>query len=684
MTSETMLSQWLATDERDAALEGKLETAELYRLVQSHLGLTIEPGAPIPGARHQTLRYVLAGEFRGDLKCAPPPSLATVPEATTQEQRRRVHDLAAALRNDHGDEYPAIADGIEAELELANADIDAAALGSVDTFRFEERRLLGHAATLVADGEHAAALEIVTERGRSFWVGREIGRMVQWEACRLMAELARRVRDVGSQMPKVGHDPRAWIEVYAGGWFEVDRAQRMLEGWVAKMEDELEPALESAHAVVSRAHEALLEGMAQKFSAALESSKWSIDGVLHQTSVFPALVDPAGGRVAYFLVDSLRYEMGADLVEQLEGAPDLRIVPAVAALPTVTPIGMAALLPGASASFSVVEHEGGGGGSGVGLAARIDANLLPGSTERMKYLRAVRPDARDIDLEDLLQRPAAKVGESLEGARIVVVRSQEIDELAEKGGGHLARQTMETVVANIARAVRKLSRLGIEHFVITADHGHQLAVREDEDTTVDTPAGDTVDQHGRCWAGRGGETAAGCVRATSADLGYESDLDYLFPKGLAVFRSGGDLAYHHGGISLQEVVIPVITLRAPGIAEANTTSTRLEVKIEGWPETLTNRTFGMRVYVAREVFEEPVDVRLVMLAGGQEVGRAGMALDAELDRATGIVKVPPGGKVVTVAMLLTRGDVDRVRIVALDPATDTVLAQSNEIEVRLI
>jgi hypothetical protein len=53
------------------------------------------------------------------------------------------------------------------------------------------------------------------------------------------------------------------------------------------------------------------------------------------------------------------------------------------------------------------------------------------------------------------------------------------------------------------------------------------------------------------------------VRVSGAELGYQTDLDFIFPRGLAVFKSGGDLAFHHGGCSLQEMVVPVITLRMP-------------------------------------------------------------------------------------------------------------------------
>ncbi len=60
-----------------------------------------------------------------------------------------------------------------------------------------------------------------------------------------------------------------------------------------------------------------------------------------------------------------------------------------------------------------------------------------------------------------------------------------------------------------------------------------------------------------------------------------------------------------------------------------------------------------------------------------------MAQDAVFDRDTGCVGVIPG-KPATIGLMLTRGDCKRVKIAALDPATDAVLAQSKNIPVKLV
>jgi bisphosphoglycerate-independent phosphoglycerate mutase (AlkP superfamily) len=63
----------------------------------------------------------------------------------------------------------------------------------------------------------------------------------------------------------------------------------------------------------------------------------------------------------------------------------------------------------------------------------------------------------------------------------VIVRSQEIDMVGETGAYH-ARQVMDTVIDNLARAIRKLAGLGVEHTVVSADHGHVFG--EDRDIAV--------------------------------------------------------------------------------------------------------------------------------------------------------------------------------------------------------
>jgi hypothetical protein len=675
-SSEDLITDWIVSDGKDEELVLKLAEPELFRLLKARLGLEIAEDTLLAKARHQTVRYLLINEFRSDLSCDAPDAMNIVSAPVDKDELKHIVAVSDMLRNNHGDAYVKLADGIEKELGLGNAGIEPESLGAIDTFRFEERCLLNYVAELIADGHFAKALTVVEGRGHSFWVDRPgfLDRFAQWEVCRLMAELGARVDAVQSTLKKTPAAATKWVEAYAqeDGWHQADRAQRSLEAWIVTMEDEPEEPLQRALALTRNIYENLLKDMATGFTQALTASAWAAQGALQQTQIYPDLVEPCGGRVAYFFVDAMRFEMGVDLVEQLTGAQELRLQPAVSVLPSITPMGMAALLPGASSSFSVIEHKG-------KLASKIGDSVLPALPERLKLLKAVRPDSVEILLDNLLLWSSSKVGTRLGSAPLVVVRSQEIDAVGESGHELAARQVMDSIIGNISRAVRKLSKLGIEQFVITSDHGHQFSVRKAEDMMMDKPGGDQVDQHRRCWAGHGGQTPTAAVRVSGADLGYQTDLEFIFPKGLAVFKGGGDLTFHHGGCSLQEMVVPVITLRMP--SSQTPTKAAPNVVMEGYPTTLTNRTFGCRLVFAGDLLDqEAIWVRVVLVGEGQEVGRVGMAPGAEFDNATATVQLLPQ-KEVSIGMVLTSEKSKNVRIVVQDPATDAILAQSEEIEV---
>ncbi len=672
--SEVLIARWLADETEDGAIQAKDAAPELLKLVETRLGLTLPSSTAVSEAREKVLRYVLVGEFRSDLSCDAPTSVSMVPVPPGKEQLDRVHEVAETLRKVYAEQYVVLADRVASVLNLEGAKLEAARLGSIETFRFEERRLLGYAGELIATKRYAEAVSIVSGRNRSFWVDREVSRQAQWEICRLMAELGQEIERVRPSVAKTSAEPEKWVAAYAsdGGWYQVDALQRRLETWAAKMDDE--PESEKALAVIRREHEELIKRMAEGFSKALMDAAWTVQGVMHQTRIYPDIVQTKGGRTAYFLVDALRFEMGVELAKQLHGAKELSIRPSAAALPSITPVGMAALLPGTSASFSVVDQKG-------TIAARVEGTRMPSLAERLKFLKAKVPAAVDVTLGKLLGTQPSKLEKLLGDASLVVVRSQEIDFMGETDGDLLARQVMDTVIGNIARAVKKLAAAGIPNFVITSDHGHQFSMRKDEDMRTDNPGGDTLEIHRHCWIGRGGANPPGTVRVTGAELGYETDLDFVFPTGLGVFKAGGGLCYHHGGFSLQEFVIPVLSFRMESV-ESKPSKEKV-AQLRGVPARVTNRTFGIRVTVLASLFgPETIPLRVILVSGGGQVGHAGMAVGADFDHASGVLLVRPGTDV-SVGLMLTRDDCAAIRVVIQDPATDAVLDQSEEIPVRL-
>jgi hypothetical protein len=247
---------------------------------------------------------------------------------------------------------------------------------------------------------------------------------------------------------------------------------------------------------------------------------------------------------------------------------------------------------------------------------------------------------------------------------------------------HAAKRILKEVDGEIGWMYETVHTDGkTKNFVISADHGHQFSVRKEDDMKTDNPGGDTLDLHRRCWIGHGGSTPAGAVRVTGAELGYHTDLDFVFPTGLGVFKAGGGLSFHHGAFSLQEIVIPVISLRMATGKPAEVPG--VHVRIEGCPPKVTNRTFGLKLAAGGDLLAtEPLMLRVLLISGAEEVGRAGMAVGGDFDRGKSTLTLELGAEA-SVGMMLTNDACESLRVLVLDARTDGVLAESDELPVKL-
>lgn len=669
-----ILADWLADDTHDGQISEKGAESELQQLIASRLGLDLTEAKTLADARLRTARYVLIGEFRNDLDGDAPGALEMVPRPGTKAQTDTLLSVAKAVRQRHPDSYTELADRIEGEFNLAAQGIDPSRLGGIDTFRFEERRLLEYCGQLILDGRFDDARDLVQHRRDSFWARHQLQRQEQWAASELATELGAAVAKIGKELPDDNRTAVHWVEGYTAedGWYRADLLHRRFESTLSAMTEPVESEL-----VVHRVrqdYDNLLERMTQGFVGAFSRSDWAIPGVLHQSHIYEEEVCSTNDAVCYVLVDALRYEMGVELLGLLEGADELSLQPAIGAIPTITPIGMAALMPDAEKSFSVVEHK-------KELGAKIQTSQSGSMKERRKIWSGSVPGIVDVELDKVLSESKSKLQKRIADAPLLLVRSTEIDAVGEGGNTALARQVLDTAINNVAKAIKRLAALGISRFVVVADHGHLFALERDESQRIDKPGGDTVSMHRRCWAGRGGANPPGTIRITSAQLGYDSDLDFVFPNGNSVFKAGGDLTYYHGGLSMQELVVPVLNVRmtAPKVDAAPD----VKVSLSKVPAQIANRVVTFGFSVGQNLFSsDEVCVRPVLQSSGRHVGHAGMALDATFDPETHCVSINPGSSC-SVGIQLLRDDVDFVEIVILDPGTDSVLAKSEKIPVRL-
>ncbi|MEE9268670.1 MAG: PglZ domain-containing protein [Candidatus Krumholzibacteria bacterium] len=663
-----ILAQILCRDARAARIEevpGCKE--EVLRLLEDAFGFK----PPARARSWQSIReslgiYVLLSEFAFDLPTALPDALAAVPHA---EPVHRERILAACERMRTGDDfrerYITLADHIEAELRLPAITEGIEDLGPLDTFAFEERQYLIRLRERVKEGDLSGARSILENRRRSIWRHRP-DRALLWivaERCVGFLEMSKAVEESWSGEAS---SVRSMVEAYArpGGWAELDSRQRLFEQSAAGCSEDAEilPLIEMCRG----RYRAVVQQIQDRFLSVIHTEGWPPDGVLRQTQVFDRLVAPVlekRERVAFFLCDALRFEMGRNLGEALVDLGEVDTSVAASVLPTTTPCGMAALMPGADGAFSLVE-------SGGDLVPAIGSRHLKNSDDRMKFLKERYGDRfADLTLDDLLSTPVKKLEKKFENADLLVVRAQGIDALGENLSLYLARKLMSEMLGELKKAAVRLAAVGYQHLVFSADHGHVLLPEVPPGDVVGQPPGTWLKSTRRCRLGKGLAATAGTLVFPANLVGIQGTPEEIcFPVGFRVFIAGE--GYFHEGLSLQEAVVPAVAVhvRAPAVDRG-----KQEVSIWYRSDRFTSRVIGLKVQF-RSLVGEPVRVRIEAYDSSAPKAKiVGEAADCEArDESTYEVTLKP--RVETAVPVLIEPDFmgPSVEIRVTDPRTGQI------------
>src|SRR5713101_449338 len=566
---------FLAGEQYDKELVQKGALPELMTLLRQTFDVDLSVGETADACRTRLARHILATDFLTSIKGAIPTSLATVKIAARPAAREACAALARTwrLRRDLAGSYETQADRVEKELGVSALDWQQEQIAGVETFlgiekklqECIERALLAHATD--------ALVELALTRRSGFWSEHLPETLAHWSLIVLAGQVLLEADRLEKELKPVEANAGSIFQAYTTGdhpWCLLDTYHRRMEHRYYVFGFQLHDRLEQ---LLSRARHRYMQvgsTLAETFLRAYQGQKFRIGAALRQVAIFEKKVKPsvAEGKVAYVWVDALRYEMGYELAQSLSTDADVRIEAALGTIPTITEIGMAALLPVAQEPISVVAV-----GDGK-LALEIGDVRMKDRKDRVNYLKAhagAGVKVFEAKLEDLLPKPSKRVREGIEGANLVLITSQEIDAMGEEDNISLARRTMDEILRQLGKAFRVLGQLGVHTIIFTADHGHLFADELSNDMKVDAPGGDTKDLHRRVWVGRGGASDPSYLRARLADFGLGGNLEIAVPWNFSCFKvKGGAEAYFHGGMSPQELIIPVVTL-TPRSGTAGTT-----------------------------------------------------------------------------------------------------------------
>lgn len=281
------------------------------------------------------------------------------------------------------------------------------------------------------------------------------------------------------------------------------------------------------------------------------SQKGEIARVNQQVDFYNREVRTESNKVFVIISDALRYEVATSLADQLriETKSDVKLDSQQAIYPTITKFGMAALLPKKNISL---ENKNGS------LRVLVDGNTSEMS-DRDAILKAANPNSVAVKYKDLVLMKRDDRRNVIKGMDVVYIYHDTIDNTShhDEQGVFAACDTAIEELKNLVKIITgELNGLNI---IITSDHGFLYTYQSlnEDDKMERSSFKKNIIEKGR--------------RYVITD--DQANPDYLVPvkgfynnNGYQVFapreniriKGAGGMNFVHGGMSLQEMVVPVI------------------------------------------------------------------------------------------------------------------------------
>ena len=604
-------------------------------------------------------RFVLFSEFALDLPTGLPESLKNVPRAGTRFSGLifTVCDRLRATEH-HQQPYMKMAERVASDLKLETRVAETTDLGKRDTFAFEERIFLKNFSDALGAGGNDHAGDIVQQRSRSIWVRHISERHQLWIVAERALNLIVAIEDLAPAAMAIDCKTDALFDFYCERFRRVDRLHRNFEQAVADAFGAFD-VLEKIIAKARRQYFGIIEPLQAKFIDAVCKDGWPVSGRTRHSEVFSRFVAPwlkERHKIAYFMVDALRYELAVQLENELSSNLTTDITAVCAQLPTVTAVGMAALMPEADGNVRLVNEKG-------ELVPHVKGMKVYVPRDRLKYIQKIYGDRCHMrDLDELVTKQRMKIPST---TQLLIVKTTDIDQFGEINPTE-ARRLIPRLTQKIIGGVNRVKKLGFDRAVIATDHGFILFDDQQAGDGVPKPQGDWSMVKSRCLLGKAA-IAENVQVFGKRDVGIDGDFeDYAVPKTYGTFVKGNP--YAHEGLSLQECVLPVISIDF-GKTGAERMNTTIEIHLTykgGSTDKITMRRPMVEISMFAAMFDESIEFQLEAYHGKEIVGE--VAANTNVSAATNLVSIKPG-QAIKVPLKMEDDFHGSFEVRAIDPAT---------------
>ncbi len=349
---------------------------------------------------------------------------------------------------------------------------------------------------------------------------------------------------------------------------------------------------------------------------------WRIDGVPNQCRFYERCVQPAvaegeNRRVFVIISDAFRYEAAQELSAILNGKYRLEatLSSQLGVLPSYTSLGMASLLP-----HKTLEYKPSGD-------LLVDGQPTASLEQRGAVLAGVNGAA--VKADDLLAMKKEDGREFVKGKQVIYVYHNTVDIVGDdqKSEGKTfaaVRQAIDELNTLVSFIIDSLNG---NHVVVTADHGFMFsesALNETDKSVLDVKPEEAVKKNKRFMLGKGLlDSDLVWHGQTSVTAGAAGEMEFWLPRGTQRFYFTGGARFVHGGAMLQEVVVPVITVKhkKDKSTRGKTEVTTVPVQVLGTRHKITMGRHRFQLIQMEPVSERvrPVTLKVAVYEGPEPV-----------------------------------------------------------------
>jgi uncharacterized protein (TIGR02687 family) len=334
-------------------------------------------------------------------------------------------------------------------------------------------------------------------------------------------------------------------------------------------------------------------------------SKWQVPDVLPQNRFFNQYVESKylakNKRVCVIISDAFRYEAGEEMVSRIrqEDRYEANLNHALSSMPSYTQLGMASLLP-QSKEYPLQLSD-----SKTGTVFMGDLSTQ-GTENRDKILKTIHGErASAVQAKDLLEMTQVNSRELLKENDVLYIYHNRIDHTGDKMQSEgEAFEATEKTFDDLIMLIKKLTNANASNLLITADHGfiYQNSALDDSDYLAKDVDGDILYNDRRFVLGKGLRCGKSLKSFSSEELGLVGEVHAVIPKGIQRLRlSGSGSRFVHGGASLQEVIIPIISINKKRASDVSMVNVEI---LRSGSSIITSGQISVTLYQAEAVTDK--------------------------------------------------------------------------------